>query len=50
MIQNSGAKGEAFGYYFDQDGNVVHGLRTIGIQTESFRTNSAYHFSRRWKQ
>ncbi len=33
MIQNLGAKGEAFGYYFDQDGNVVHRLRTIGIQT-----------------
>ncbi|WP_421102266.1 sugar-binding transcriptional regulator [Sporosarcina psychrophila] len=33
MIQDNGAKGEAFGYYFDQDGNVVHRLRTIGIQT-----------------
>jgi len=33
MIQGNGAKGEAFGYYFDQDGNVVHRLRTIGIQT-----------------
>lgn len=33
MLQNSGAIGEAFGYYFDQDGNVVHRIRTIGIQT-----------------
>jgi len=33
MIQENGAKGEAFGYYYDQDGNVVHRLRTIGIQT-----------------
>ncbi|MBO0602246.1 hypothetical protein I2483_11270 [Sporosarcina sp. E16_3] len=33
MIHDNGAKGEAFGYYFDQDGNVVHRLRTIGIQT-----------------
>lgn len=33
MIEDNGAKGEAFGYYFDQDGNVVHRLRTIGIQT-----------------
>ncbi|KAA0944307.1 hypothetical protein FQ087_19560 [Sporosarcina sp. ANT_H38] len=33
MIQDNGARGEAFGYYFDQEGNVVHRLRTIGIQT-----------------
>ncbi len=37
MIQDNGAKGEAFGYYFDQDGNVVHRLRTVGIQTEHLR-------------
>ncbi|HJF32040.1 MAG TPA: hypothetical protein K8V56_09725 [Sporosarcina psychrophila] len=33
MIQNNGAKGEAFGYYFDSEGNVVHRLRTVGVQT-----------------
>lgn len=31
---NLGAKGEAFGYYFDQDGNAVHRLRTVGIQNK----------------
>ncbi|MER2089078.1 MAG: sugar-binding domain-containing protein [Sporosarcina sp.] len=34
MIRDRGAKGEAFGYYFDENGNVVHRLRTVGIQTE----------------
>jgi central glycolytic genes regulator len=33
MIQLHGAKGEAFGYYFDHKGNVVQRLRTVGIQT-----------------
>ena len=32
-LQDSGAKGEAFGYYFDAAGNIVHRLRTVGIQT-----------------
>lgn len=33
-LQESGAKGEAFGYYFDRTGQAVHRIRTIGIQTE----------------
>ncbi|KXH79273.1 sugar-binding transcriptional regulator [Sporosarcina sp. HYO08] len=34
MLLDNGAKGEAFGYYFDQDGNVVHRILTVGIQTD----------------
>lgn len=34
MLLAKGAKGEAFGYYFDKDGNVVHRILTIGIQTD----------------
>ena len=34
LLQEQGAKGEAFGYYFDGNGNVVHRIRTVGIQTE----------------
>ncbi|WP_225942015.1 sugar-binding transcriptional regulator [Sporosarcina limicola] len=33
MLQECGAQGEAFGYYFDKNGNAVHRIRTIGIQT-----------------
>lgn len=33
LLQRSGAIGEAFGYYFDKDGHVVHRIRTVGIQT-----------------
>nr|WP_255726770.1 sugar-binding domain-containing protein [Sporosarcina sp. ACRSM] len=33
MLSDQGAKGEAFGYYFDSQGNIVHRIRTIGIQT-----------------
>lgn len=33
VLRKSGAIGEAFGYYFDKNGNVVHRLRTVGIQT-----------------
>lgn len=29
---------EAFGYYFDEDGQVVHAVRTIGIQIEDLET------------
>ncbi|WP_085991390.1 sugar-binding transcriptional regulator [Oceanobacillus senegalensis] len=28
------AASEAFGYYFDQEGNIVHKVRTIGLQLE----------------
>lgn len=33
-LEDAGAKGEAFGYYFDRTGQPVHRIRTIGIQTE----------------
>ena len=33
-LQQSGAKGEAFGYYFDEYGKAVHRIRSIGIQLE----------------
>lgn len=33
-LQEKGAKGEAFGYYFDDKGNAVHRIRTVGIQIE----------------
>ena len=32
LLKSKQAKGEAFGYYFDQSGEVVHKLRTVGIQ------------------
>ena len=34
QLLKKGAIGEAFGYYFDELGNVVHRIRTIGIQIE----------------
>lgn len=37
QLQEQGAKGEAFGYYFDGSGNVVHRIRTVGIQTEQLK-------------
>lgn len=33
-LEQSGAKGEAFGYYFDEFGKAVHRIRSIGIQLE----------------
>ncbi|MDW0111017.1 sugar-binding transcriptional regulator [Sporosarcina aquimarina] len=33
MLASKGAKGEAFGYYFNGAGEIVHRLRTVGIQT-----------------
>ncbi|MBK3496018.1 hypothetical protein JFL43_14335 [Viridibacillus sp. YIM B01967] len=33
-LQNCGAVSEAFGYYFDETGNAVHRIRTVGIQLE----------------
>ena len=33
LLEEEGAKGEAFGYYFDRKGNIVHRIRTVGIQT-----------------
>ncbi|HLR09425.1 MAG TPA: sugar-binding domain-containing protein [Bacillota bacterium] len=33
-LRTNKAISEAFGYYFDADGNIVHKVRTIGIQLE----------------
>ncbi|MBY7144066.1 hypothetical protein KFZ56_13620 [Virgibacillus sp. NKC19-3] len=33
-LKLNNASSEAFGYYFDKDGNVVHKVRTVGIQLE----------------
>ncbi|GFZ85504.1 central glycolytic genes regulator [Compostibacillus humi] len=35
------AMGEAFGYYFDEDGNIVHKVRTLGIHLEDLETMDA---------
>ena len=37
MLKEEGAKGEAFGYYFDRTGKVVHRIRTVGIQPEQLK-------------
>ena len=33
-LDDLGAVGEAFGYYFNEEGDIVHHIRTIGIQLE----------------
>src|SRR5699024_468367 len=33
-LEEKDALSEAFGYYFDKKGNVVHKVRTIGLQLE----------------
>jgi central glycolytic genes regulator len=33
-LKNQHAVGEAFGYYFDEKGQIVHKMKTIGIQLE----------------
>lgn len=33
-LMEHGAVGEAFGYYFDKSGNVIHKVRTVGLQLE----------------
>ncbi|TCP24858.1 central glycolytic genes regulator [Scopulibacillus darangshiensis] len=38
-IDHEHAVAEAFGYYFDQDGRVVHKVKTIGMQLESLYDN-----------
>ncbi|MER2107706.1 MAG: sugar-binding domain-containing protein [Solibacillus sp.] len=37
LLEEKGAVGEAFGYYFGEDGQVVHQIRTIGIQLEQVK-------------
>lgn len=34
LLEEKGAVGEAFGYYFNEAGEIVHHIRTIGIQLE----------------
>ena len=34
LLKEKGAVGEAFGYYFDGEGTIVHQIRTICIQPE----------------
>lgn len=36
-LEEKGAVGEAFGYYFDEQGTIVHHIRTIGIQLEQVK-------------
>ena len=33
LLQESDAKGEAFGFYFNEVGDIVHRITTVGIQT-----------------
>jgi central glycolytic genes regulator len=33
-LEQEGAIGEAYGYYFDQDGRVVHKMPTLGLRLE----------------
>ena len=37
-LQHHKASGEAFGYYFDDQGNIVHKARTIGLQLEDLES------------
>ena len=37
-LQHHQAVGEAFGYYFDAQGNVVHKVKTIGLQLEDLES------------
>jgi len=37
-LHSSGAVGEAFGYYFNEAGEVVHKVQTIGLQLEDLST------------
>lgn len=40
-IRSGGAISEAFGYYFDNEGNIVYRIRTAGIQLEQVK-NASY--------
>ncbi|WP_313236080.1 sugar-binding transcriptional regulator [Sporosarcina ureae] len=37
ILQDQQAKGEAFGFYFNQQGEIVHRIRTVGIQMEQLQ-------------
>jgi len=36
-LQEAGALAEAFGYYFDRQGNVVHKMPTVGLRVEDLQ-------------
>ena len=36
-LQHHNAVGEAFGYYFDENGQIIHKVNTIGLQLEEVR-------------
>ncbi|RKD22613.1 hypothetical protein BEP19_10150 [Ammoniphilus oxalaticus] len=38
ILKNGNAVGEAFGYYFDQDGNIVYRMETMGLQLEQIKS------------
>lgn len=40
-IRTGGSVSEAFGYYFDKEGNIVYRIRTAGIQMEQVK-NASY--------
>ena len=37
-ILSKGAVGEAFGYYFNKNGEIVYELNTVGIDLETFKS------------
>lgn len=37
LLEEKGAVGEAFGYYFNEAGDIIHHIRTIGIQLEQVK-------------
>ncbi|ARF16752.1 sugar-binding transcriptional regulator [Sporosarcina ureae] len=37
ILRDQQAKGEAFGFYFNQQGEIVHRIRTVGIQMEQLQ-------------
>ncbi|WP_284643429.1 sugar-binding transcriptional regulator [Paenibacillus silviterrae] len=36
-LQRDGALAEAFGYYFDRDGNILHKMPTVGLRIEDIQ-------------
>lgn len=39
-LQHHNASGEAFGYYFDDQGEIVHKVKTIGLQLEDLESKN----------
>ncbi|UUZ91106.1 hypothetical protein LJK87_35975 [Paenibacillus sp. P25] len=37
ILRNDGALAEAFGYYFDREGNILHKMPTIGLRIEDIQ-------------